>query len=94
MHEVVQIAGNTTLSVPGLAPVTANGGVLALASNIGTFTRDRLAVVPEVGLKIGYDVTDHMRLYAGYNLLAMSDVVRPGNRVASNTNQFPFTQGS
>jgi Putative beta barrel porin-7 (BBP7) len=94
-HETVQIQGNTILTVPGLLPIAANGGLLALASNIGTFTRDRLAVVPEVGLKIGYDVTDHMRLYAGYNLLAISDTVRPGSQIdlRVNTNQLPFTQG-
>ncbi len=91
MHEQVNIGGNTTFTLPGAAPVTQNGGVLALASNIGSYSRNRFAVVPEVGLKFGYDVTPHMRVFAGYNFLYMSDVVRPGDQIDRrvNTNQFP-----
>jgi len=92
MYESVRIGGNTTFIPPAPAmPVSQNGGVLALASNIGTYSRNRFAVVPEVGLKFGVQVTEHVRLFAGYNFLYLSDVVRPGDQIDRrvNTNQFP-----
>jgi hypothetical protein len=39
--EVVNIAGATTVSVPGLPSVTRSGGLLALTSNSGHFTKER-----------------------------------------------------
>jgi hypothetical protein len=95
-NEQVRIAGNTAFipPPPGMA-VTANGGVLALASNIGTFSKNRFAAVPEIGLKLGYQVTDHLRLFAGYNFLAITDVVRPGDQIDRRVNpaQLPFFNG-
>jgi Putative beta barrel porin-7 (BBP7) len=91
MVERLNIGGNTTFTLPGAAPVTQNGGVLALASNIGTFSRNRFAVIPEVGLKFGVNITPHWRIFAGYNFMYLSDVVRPGDQIDRrvNTNQFP-----
>jgi hypothetical protein len=95
MSEQVRIGGNTVFTPAGGTPIPQNGGVLALASNIGTFTKNRFAVVPEVGLKFGLQVTDHMRIFAGYNFLYLSDVVRPGDQIDRrvNTNQFPSVFG-
>jgi len=61
--------------------VVQQGGLLALPSNIGTQTRNRFAVIPELGVKVGYQLTDHIRVYAGYNFLYASSVVRPGNQI-------------
>jgi hypothetical protein len=38
-------------------------------------------VVPELGVTVGYQLTDAMRLYAGYNLLFWSGVARPGQQI-------------
>jgi hypothetical protein len=58
------------------------GGLLALpGANIGTFERDRFAVLPEVGLKLGYHVTPNLRLAVGYNFLYLSHAVRPGDQI-------------
>jgi hypothetical protein len=92
MHEFLRIEGNTVFVPPAPAtPVNRNGGVLALASNIGTYSKDRLAVIPEVGVKVGYQITSHLRVFAGYDFLAVSDVLRPGDQIDRrvNTNQFP-----
>ena len=54
------------------------GGLLAVpGSNIGTFSQNRFAVVPEVGLNLGYHLTPNLRLFVGYNFLYMSNVLRP-----------------
>jgi hypothetical protein len=80
-HEVVNIAGNQVIISPTGAVTTANGGLLALASNSGHFDRNRFAVMPEVGVTLGYQLTDWCRLTVGYNFLYWSSVVRPGDQI-------------
>ena len=59
-----QINGSTTAG-----GVTTIGGLLALSSNIGNYTQTNFAVVPELSLKVGYQLAQHWRLVAGYDLL-------------------------
>jgi hypothetical protein len=77
MHQVADIAGVS--SVNGGPPIA--GGLLAQSTNSGHFGRDRFAVVPELGLNVGYQVTDALRFYVGYNFLYMSSVIRPGDQI-------------
>jgi hypothetical protein len=88
VEETVNIAGNfLVLPPPGAGrPQVFNGGLLALTSNSGHFVRDRFAVVPEVGATLGYDLTPHVKLFAGYNFLFWSNVVRPGDQIDRNLN--------
>jgi hypothetical protein len=58
-----------------------NAGLLALDSNSGRFIRNRFSVVPEVGLTLGYQVNDYVRVYAGYTGLLWSGVARPGQQI-------------
>jgi hypothetical protein len=60
------------------------GGLLALNSNIGHYTRSQFSVVPEVGLNLGYNITDRLRASVGYNFLYWTNVVRPGEQVDTN----------
>jgi hypothetical protein len=91
VHETVSIMGNTVFQPVGMVPFTQPGGFLAQGSNIGTFHQNRFAVVPEVGVKVGYRVTDWCRAFVGYNFLYMSDVMRPGDQIdlRLNTAQIP-----
>jgi hypothetical protein len=58
------------------------GGLLALpAANIGEFSRNVFSVVPEIGLNVGYQVTDNLRAFVGYNFLYWSNVIRPGDQI-------------
>lgn len=84
VHQIVNIDGSQVFLSPGAAPISGRGGLYALASNIGRYERDRFAVAPEVGLKIGFDINDHWRVYAGYNLLYLSSVVRAGDQIDRN----------
>jgi hypothetical protein len=79
--QTIDIAGNQMLTTTQGAMSTFNGGLLAVPSNIGHHTRDRFAVVPEVGLKLGYQLNDWCRATVGYNFLFMNHVVRPGDQV-------------
>jgi Putative beta barrel porin-7 (BBP7) len=80
-HQDVNIGGNQVIVTPNGAVTTANGGLLALASNSGHFVRDRFAVMPELGVTLGYQVKDWCRLTLGYNFLYWSSVVRPGDQI-------------
>jgi hypothetical protein len=95
-HEVVTINGATALiPVAGTPTVSANG-LLTQPTNIGRFSRDQFAVVPEVDVNVGYQVTDHLRAFVGYTFLYWSDVVRPGDQIdrVLNPNQLPATLGA
>ncbi len=80
-QENVRISGFT--SAEGQ---TVQGGVLALPSNIGNYTRNVFAVVPEGGITIGADLTHWLTFKAGYSILYWSNVVRPGDQVDRNVN--------
>jgi hypothetical protein len=94
-HESVSITGSTVFTAPGSAPIVAPGGLLALPSNIGNFSRDHFAVVPETGFNVGYQVTPHLRTYVGYTFMYWSSVVRPGDVIdgAVNPSQLPTIAG-
>jgi len=89
--QTVEIDGSTVLTPPGGAPTTYAGGLLAQPTNIGSHTRNAFTVVPELGLRIGANVTENVRVYAGYNFLYMSDVLRAGDQIDPfvNTSQLP-----
>jgi hypothetical protein len=97
MHESVDIGGNTLFNFPGAGINSAQtGGLLALPTNIGRQSQDRFAVIPEVGVKFGFDVSPHLRLYAGYDFLYVSNVVRPAEQIdpVINRSQIPNAFGA
>jgi hypothetical protein len=80
-HQVVNVVGNQVVTSPTGVVSNFTGGLLALNSNIGHFTRDQFAVVPEVGVNVGYQVTSRLRATLGYNFLYWSNVLRPGDQI-------------
>jgi hypothetical protein len=76
-----RIAGATTTTAPGFAPVTTPGAVLAQLSNIGTFNSNRLSAVPELSASVSYRISPNVRVFAGYNLIYWSGVARPGGAI-------------
>jgi hypothetical protein len=77
----VNISGSTASQGPGIVPTTLPGGLLALPSNIGSHTRSMVSMVEEVGVNLGYQFTNHIRGFVGYNFLWWSSVVRPGEQI-------------
>ncbi len=88
-RQTVMINGDTT----GLGTVTA-GGVLAQPSNSGIFNRDVFCLVPELNLKLDYEIRPWVHAHFGYNLLYWSSVVRPGSQIDRNIDitQVPIDQ--
>jgi Putative beta barrel porin-7 (BBP7) len=80
-HEVVDIHGSTAITSPNGTTVVTPAGFLASGSNSGHFTRDVFAVLPEVGINAGYQITRCLRASVGYTFLYCSAVARPGDQV-------------
>jgi hypothetical protein len=82
MHQVLDIQGTTSFANPltGRAG-SAFGGLYANATNIGRYDNDEFAVIPEITLNFGVNVTRRMTAYVGYNFLYMNKVLRPGNHL-------------
>jgi len=90
MHESVDVFGsNVATSVPASAVpnqgVPTPGGMLSSPLDQGTHSRNELAFVPEVNLKLGYMITPNLRAYLGYDFLYLSNVVRPGDQTGIST---------
>jgi hypothetical protein len=90
-HRVLSIDGATTVTVPGLPSVTNAGGLLALPSNIGRSSGDHVAVIPQFGANLYYQITPWMRASVGYTFLLWPQVIRSGDAIdtAVNPNLLP-----
>jgi hypothetical protein len=85
VFQTVQINGGQVLVFPNGTVQTAQGGLLAVpGTNIGRFSQARFAVVPEIGLNLGYQITPRTKLFVGYNFLYLSSAVRPGSVIDTN----------
>ncbi len=82
----VTINGSTTTTAPGGDPSTSTGGLLALDSNIGRYTVDDLALIPELGFTLTYDLTPRLKAVFGYTFIYWSRVVTPGSQIDTNLN--------
>lgn len=96
VHNRVIINGSTTTTVPGAAPTTAPGGVLALGSNIGSFSQNTWTVLPELGVNLGWQIRKGVRLNLGYNLLFLNEIARAPSQVDFHINPglFPPATGT
>ena len=68
------------------ATQTFSGGYFALPTNSGDHSRNTFAVVPEIGLNVGYRLTPQATVFVGYSFLYMSSVARPGEQIDRNIN--------
>jgi hypothetical protein len=90
-QEQVEITGATSMTpvvngVPGVATGGPGGLLTGATTNIGVFTHDKFAVIPEVGFTVGYQWCEHVRLFVGYNFIYWSSVVRPGEQIDTTVN--------
>lgn len=84
MQQRVSANGSLALGLPvGGVPlaITAPGGRFVQSTNGGSFDKDDFCAVPELEIRVGYRVTSWLRATIGYNILYISDVVRPGEQI-------------
>ena len=82
--EVLNVSGG--YSVVNFQGAARSGpeGVFAQPANEGRYSSTHFAVVPEVQLKVGYDITPSIRVTVGYTFLYDSNVIRPGDQIDRN----------
>lgn len=85
-HARVDIRGSTTVTVPDPDVAMTPTGLLAEPTNIGTYAKDVFALVPEVGISVGYEITPCLRATVGYTFLYWSQVARPGDQIDLDLN--------
>jgi hypothetical protein len=94
VHQSIDIGGATVVTEPGTAPVVNAGGLLAQATNSGSFHRDSFAVLPDVGIQAGYQLLDGVRIFVGYDFLYLSTVTRPGDVIDLTVNRTQVPPGT
>ena len=85
--QVVAVGGTTTVSgtavqVPGTFP----GFLYSQPTNIGQLHRCDFSVVPQIQLKLGYDLLRNVRLTCGYDFLYWTNVLRAADQIDHTVN--------
>ena len=91
LRRQIDIRGDQTTTVPGAAPVVEQAGILALATNSGTFVSHDWKVMPEIGVTLGWQVRPNVDLRVGYSFIFLNGVARAVDQVdrSLNPNFFP-----
>jgi hypothetical protein len=91
-HETVNIEGDTRIVTPSpfpfappILPVNA-GGFFAQKTNSGRQSHDEFVFVPELRIQAGVNLGEHVRVFAGYEILYLSNVARPGDQIDRTIN--------
>ncbi len=87
----VTISGGQTVAVPGVAPVSRLGGLLAEPTNIGVNSTHDWTILPEVGATFGWQATPNIRVTAGYTIFGLERIDRAGDQVIPIINTVQFT---
>jgi len=100
-HEKLNQSGFTRFVDQGIETVIPYGAYV-LEPNSGRFSEKDLSALPEFNIKFGYQWSQRISTYIGYDIMYLSNVVRPGDQVNPNINptllpisnvynpQFPF----
>ena len=80
-HETVDRFGTTTFGAPGAAPVAVPNAFLTQTSNAGHLTNNQFAVGLPSQILLGYQVTEHLNAFVGYDFVYITSVARPGDQV-------------
>jgi hypothetical protein len=85
-HEQVNIHGVGFVTTPSGALTSTMTDILAQHTNIGGHSKDEFGFLPEAGLTVGYQVTENIRLFVGYDVFYWTGVARPGDQIDRHTN--------
>jgi hypothetical protein len=81
VRQSVSIDGQTVITLPDGPSATTEGGLLTQLSNMGTYDRNRFAVVPEARIMLCYNFTPRLSLGVGYEFMYWDSVALAGGQV-------------
>jgi hypothetical protein len=84
VNEYSTLNGTSSAAGPalGASPLSVPGGFLVTRDNSGKQSQSHFAVVPEVGVNFGFEITPSIVVGLGYSLLYINNVVRPGDQLS------------
>jgi hypothetical protein len=85
-HQVVDRSGQVSATIAPAPPIIDNGELFVQPSNQGRATRDAFTVIPQIQLKLGYYLTERLRVTLGYDFLYSSSVARAGDQIDRTLN--------
>jgi hypothetical protein len=94
MNEVVTISGQSQITDVAGGEFNSDSGILALPSNIGTYKKDRFAVIPELEAKATWRLTNHLDFSIGYTIMYWDNVAMAGDQIETNRNGLPIVNSS
>lgn len=66
------------------------GGITTNGLGFQTYARNRFSAIPQVTLTAGYQLTDHLKVTAGYDLLYWTAVVRAADQIPVGPDGYPL----
>ncbi len=95
-HQELDVGGSTTHTSGQGIITTTDDGILAVASNSGSWDRNRFSLIPGLEVAIGRDFGKGWRWTVGYNLIYWTNVLRASEQIDTNIDpsQFQINQGS
>jgi hypothetical protein len=82
-HEDLTIEGAQLRIRPNGSTSLAEGALLALPSNIGTFHRNKFSQLPELGVNVAVPLMDCLVLSLGFTALYWNHLARPSDQVST-----------
>lgn len=86
-RQTVRIDGSTVISGSQQDDGTYTGGLLALPTNIGTYSRNQFSVIPQINANLGYNLTPSLRAIVGYTFIYWGNVARAGEQISLDVNE-------
>ncbi len=85
-HLVSTVGGGPLLTGRAVSSGLVPGPLLALPSNVGRQSSDRVAVVTEATARVRWQVSENLSLHLGYSALHWSKVLCPGDQMDPHVN--------
>jgi hypothetical protein len=84
IRQQLELEGRTAVRLPGeVLPALADGGLLVLPGQTGTYSRNRTGFLFDGSLYAGKQLGEHLRLSVGYNLILLTDALRANEFIPS-----------
>ncbi|HKI32159.1 MAG TPA: BBP7 family outer membrane beta-barrel protein [Gemmataceae bacterium] len=81
VNRTVKVLGETVTTIPGSPTLVREGGLYALASNIGSAQGHDWTVLPELGATLGWQASHNVRVTLSYSLLWLDRIARAADQV-------------
>jgi opacity protein-like surface antigen len=84
------IGGDQTITVPGAQPTFTGAGVLAGATNSGTFSYGDWKAMPEAGATLNWQIRPNLSVRLGYSFIFLNSVARAADLIDTTVNPHFF----